>query len=235
METRSEAFAADDEAVTVASGAGAAQASVIWLHGLGADGRDFEPLVPQLRIPKWLPVRFVFPQAPVRPVTINGGYRMRSWYDLYGIGPNLPEDAAGIAESSERIHRFIARERAAGVPAARIVVAGFSQGGALAMHSALRFPERLGGLLALSTYLPLRERVAADASAANRDLPVLMCHGRFDPVVPLQYGEWSRDALRQLGWPVEWIAYPMQHEVCLPQIADLAAWLVGRLEQAPPR
>jgi phospholipase/carboxylesterase len=230
MTTRSEAFAADDEAVTVATGAGPAEASVIWMHGLGADGRDFEPLVPQLRMPKRLPVRFVFPQAPVRPVTINGGYPMRSWYDIYGIGPNLPEDAAGIAESSDRVHRYIERERAAGVPAERIIVAGFSQGGAVALHTALRYPERLGGVLALSTYLPLRERVATEATPVNRDLPVLMCHGRFDPVVPLQYGEWSRDALRALGWPVEWIAYPMQHEVCLPQIADLAAWLRGRLE-----
>jgi phospholipase/carboxylesterase len=230
MTTRSEASVADDESVTVATGAGPAQASVIWMHGLGADGRDFEPLVPQLRLPKRLSVRFVFPQAPVRPVTINGGYRMRSWYDLYGIGPNLPEDAAGIAESSARVHELIGRERAAGGPAARIVVAGFSQGGAVALHSALRFPERLAGVLALSTYLPLPQRLAGEASAANRGLPILMCHGRFDPVVPLQYGEWSRDALRSLDWPVEWIAYPMQHEVCLPQIADVAAWLVARLE-----
>jgi phospholipase/carboxylesterase len=230
MTTRSEAPVADDESVTVTTGARPAQASVIWMHGLGADGSDFEPLVPQLRLPKRLAVRFVFPQAPVRPVTINAGYRMRAWYDIQGIGPNLPEDAAGIAESSARIHRFIERERAAGVPAARIVVAGFSQGGAVALHSALRFPERLAGVLALSTYLPLRERLAAEASVANRRLPVLMCHGRFDPVVPLHYGEWSRDALIALGWPVEWIAYPMQHEVCLPQIADIAAWLAARLE-----
>ena len=230
MTTRSEAHAGDDDAVIVATGPGPVQASVIWMHRLGADGADFEPLVPQLRMPKHLPVRFVFPQAPVRPVTVNGGYLMRAWYDIYGLGPNLPEDAAGIAESSRRIHRFIERERAAGVDAARIVVAGFSQGGAVALHSALRFPERLGGVLALSTYLPLPERLRSEASTANRDLPVLMCHGRFDPVVPLQFGEWSRDALLALGWPVEWIAYPMQHEVCLQQIADLAAWLRARLE-----
>ncbi len=230
MTTRSEAPAADDDAVIVATGPEPVQSSVIWMHGLGADGSDFEPLVPQLRVPRHLPVRFVFPQAPVRPVTVNGGYAMRSWYDIYGLGPNMPEDAAGIAESSARVHRFIARERAGGVAAARIVVAGFSQGGALALHSALRYPERLGGVLALSTYLPLRERLATEASAANRDVPVLMCHGRFDPVVPLQFGEWSRDALLELGWPVEWIAYPMQHEVCLPQIADLAAWLRARLD-----
>jgi phospholipase/carboxylesterase len=206
MTTRTEAAAADDDAVIVATGPEPVQSSVIWMHGLGADGSDFEPLVPQLRVPRHLPVRFVFPQAPVRPVTVNGGYAMRSWYDIYGLGPNMPEDSAGIAESSARVHRFIARERAGGVAAARIVVAGFSQGGALALHSALRYPERLGGVLALSTYLPLRERLAAEASAANRDVPVLMCHGRFDPVVPLQFGEWSRDALLELGWPVEWIA-----------------------------
>jgi len=230
MTTRSEAPVADDDAVTVVSGPGAARASVIWMHGLGADGRDFEPLVPQLRLPKRLPVRFVFPQAPVRPVTINGGYRMRSWYDIYGLAPNVPEDAAGIVESSRRIHRYVAREQEAGIDPARIVLAGFSQGGAIALHSALRFPARLGGVLALSTYLPLRERVVPEASAANRDLPILMCHGRFDPVLPLQFGEWSRDALLALGYPVEWIAYPMQHEVCLPQIADVAAWLLARLD-----
>jgi phospholipase/carboxylesterase len=227
---RSEAPAADDDAVTVATGPGPVRASVIWMHGLGADGRDFEPLVPQLRLPKRLPVRFVFPQAPVRPVTINGHYPMRAWYDIVALAPNVAEDAAGISESSRRIHRYIERERAAGVDASRIVVAGFSQGGAVALHSALRFPERLGGVLALSTYLPLRERLVSEASAANRDLPILMCHGRFDPVLPLQFGEWSRDALRGLGYPVDWLAHPMQHEVCLPQIADVASWLLARLE-----
>lgn len=230
MTLRSEQPAADTDVVTVATGAGPAQASVIWMHGLGADAHDFEPLVPQLRLPKHLPVRFVFPQAPVRPVTLNGGYRMRSWYDIYGLAPNVPEDAAGIAESARRIHACIDRERAAGVAAAHIVVAGFSQGGAVALHSALRYPQRLGGVLALSTYLPLRDRLVDEASAVNRDLPILMCHGRYDPVLPLQFGEWSRDALRALGWPVEWNVYPMQHEVCLAQIADVAAWLRARLD-----
>ncbi len=230
MTPRSDPPVADDDTVTVATGAGPAQASVIWMHGLGADAHDFEPLVPQLRLPKHLPVRFVFPQAPVRPVTINGGYRMRSWFDIYGLAPNVPEDEAGIAESARRIHACIDRERDAGIDATRIVVAGFSQGGAVALHSALRYPQRLGGVLALSTYLPLRDRLASEASAANRDLPILMCHGRFDPVLSLQFGEWSRDALLALGWPVEWIAYPMQHEVSLPQIADVAAWLRARLE-----
>ncbi len=230
MTTRSEAPAADDEAVTVATGAGPAAASVIWMHGLGADGRDFEPLVPQLRLPKRLSVRFVFPQAPVRPVTVNAGYRMRAWYDILGFAANAPEDAAGIAESTRRIHALLDRERDAGVEPSRIVVAGFSQGGAVALHAALRYRERLGGLLALSTYLPLRERLTRESSIENRDLPILMCHGRFDPVLPLQFGEWSRDALRAAGFRVEWIAYPMQHELCMPQIADLAAWLAARLE-----
>lgn len=220
------------ESVVVETGSGTPRASVIWMHGLGADGSDFEPLVPQLRLPARLPVRFVFPQAPVRPVTVNAGYRMRAWYDIPGFAANAPEDAAGIADSTRRIHALIDRERAAGVPAERIVVAGFSQGGALALHASLRYRERLGGLLALSTYLPLRERLTREASIENRDLPILMCHGRFDPVLPLQFGEWSRDALRAAGFRVEWIAYPMQHELCIPQVADVAAWLVARLDRS---
>ena len=228
MDVRSEP-ADPGEVITVESGGGPALASVIWMHGLGADGRDFEPLVPQLRLRASLPVRFHFPQAPVRPVTINGGYRMRAWYDVLGFSPSAPEDAAGIAASTRRIHALVDRERAAGIDPSRIVVAGFSQGGAVALHSALRYPSRLGGLLALSTYLPLRQRLEAEGSAANRDLPILMCHGHFDPVLPLQFGEWSRDALQAVGYAVEWRAYPMQHEVSLPQVADLRAWLLDRL------
>jgi len=218
------------DSVVVETGQGRPRASVVWMHGLGADATDFEPLVPQLRLPPRLPVRFVFPQAPVRPVTVNAGYRMRAWYDILGFAANAPEDAAGIAESTRRIHALLDRERDAGVEPSRIVVAGFSQGGAVALHAALRYRERLGGLLALSTYLPLRERLTRESSIENRDLPILMCHGRFDPVLPLQFGEWSRDALRAAGFRVEWIAYPMQHELCMPQIADLAAWLAARLE-----
>jgi phospholipase/carboxylesterase len=231
MDARSAGTDADlGEVITVGPGGGTPRASVIWMHGLGADASDFEPLVPQLRLPRHLPVRFRFPQAPVRPVTLNAGYRMRAWYDIYGLSGSAPEDAAGIEASSRRIHALVDREIESGVPAERIVVAGFSQGGAVALHSALRHPRRLGGLLALSTYLPLRDRLAAEASAANRDLPILMCHGSYDPVLPLQFGEWSRDALRTAGHVVEWKAYPMQHEVSLPQVADVADWLRRRLE-----
>ncbi|MCU0760749.1 MAG: alpha/beta hydrolase [Steroidobacteraceae bacterium] len=228
MTMRSEAASAG-EVITVQTGAGAPRAAVIWMHGLGADGRDFEPLVPQLRLPRELAVRFLFPQAPVRPVTINAHYRMRAWYDIYGFSGSVPEDAAGIAASTRRIHALVDREIAGGIDPSRIVLAGFSQGGAVALHSALRHPQRLGGLLALSTYLPLRERLVPEASVANRDLPILMCHGTFDPVLPLHFGEWSRDALRAAGFAVRWMTYPMHHEVSLPQVADIRAWLLERL------
>lgn len=228
MTTRTDS-ADPGEFITVETGQGTPRASVVWMHGLGADARDFEPLVPQLRLPRDLPVRFLFPQAPVRPVTLNGHYRMRAWYDVYGFSGSAPEDAAGIAASTRRIHALVDREVAAGIAPERVIVAGFSQGGAMALHSALRHSRRLGGLLALSTYLPLRDRLLPEASAANRDLPILMCHGAFDPVLPLQFGEWSRDMLRAAGFEVEWITYPMHHEVSLPQVADIRAWLLARL------
>ncbi len=212
-----------------------ATASVIWLHGLGADGHDFVPIVPELQLPPALAVRFVFPHAPMRPVTINNGMRMRAWYDIQVLSAGGPEDAQGIRESATSLARYIQRERETGIAAHRIIVAGFSQGGAIALHAALRHPERLAGVMGLSTYLPLRASFAAEAHAANRELPILMCHGRFDPMLPMQLGAASRDLLRAQGYTVEWKEYPMQHQVCLEEIRDIAAWLSARLAEATPR
>jgi len=213
--------------------AGAATASVIWLHGLGADGHDFVPIVPELEMPPSSAARFVFPHAPVRPVTINNGMRMRAWYDIKVLSAAGSEDEQGIRASAALLAQHIQREREAGIAAHRIVVAGFSQGGAIAMHAALRYPERLAGVIGLSTYLPLRATLAAEASVVNRDLPVLMCHGRFDPMLPMQLGLASRDFLRSEGYSVEWKEYPMQHQVCPEEIRDIATWLAARLAAEP--
>lgn len=204
-------------------------ASVVLLHGLGADGWDFVPIVDELGLPDALPVRFVFPHAPVRPVTVNNGYEMRAWYDIRAFTPEGRADAAGLAESVRRVDDILRSEIAAGVAAARIVLAGFSQGGAVALSAGLRFGERLSGLLALSTYLPFPETLAADKSAANRDVPILMCHGRMDPVVPVGMGTEARDVLRAQGYAVEWHDYPMQHEVCAAELGEIARWLRARL------
>lgn len=203
----------------------AATASVIWLHGLGADGNDFVPVVPELRLPASLPVRFIFPHARARPVTINGGYVMRAWYDIIGGVNARIEDAAGIKESESVVRGYVEREIAAGISARRIVIAGFSQGGAIALQTGLRYPQRLGGILALSTYLPLRDSLAGEASAANRDLPVLICHGTHDGVLPLAMGTDTRDVLQGLGYPVEWQSYAMQHSVCMEEVNDISRWL----------
>jgi len=196
--------------------------TVIWMHGLGADGHDFEPIVPELGLPKAPAVRFVFPHAPVQPVTINGGMQMRAWYDVTGDGR---QDAAGIRASRTRIESLIGRERARGIPSRGIVLAGFSQGGAIALQTALRHGERLAGVLALSTYLPLPDTVEREAGPANRDLPIFMAHGRQDPVIPLSLATRSRDTLVSLGYEVEWHDYPMPHSVCAEEIADIARWL----------
>ncbi|HEY2418768.1 MAG TPA: alpha/beta fold hydrolase [Steroidobacteraceae bacterium] len=219
----------DEDAVLLAPSSASASASVIWLHGLGADGHDFVPIVPDLRLPPALAVRFVFPHAPVRAVSLNHGAAMRAWYDIKVLSIDSAEDADGIADSATRIDGYLRRERALGIAANRIVIAGFSQGGAMALYSGLRCEQTLAGVLALSTYLPLRQRLAAEASAANRNTSILMCHGRQDPVVPLQYAMLSRDALMQQGYAVQWQEYPMQHEVCAQELADIAAWLRQRL------
>jgi phospholipase/carboxylesterase len=201
---------------------GAAEAAVIWLHGLGADGHDFEPLVPELGLPASPRVRFVFPHAPVQPVTINGGYEMRAWYDIYN---DRRQDEAGIRASQARVEALIARERQRGVACHRIVLAGFSQGGAIALQTGLRHAERLAGILGLSTYLPLVETVAAEADRANRAVPIMLMHGTQDPLIPFERASFSRRALEELGYPVEWRQYPMPHSVCAEEIVDIGAWL----------
>ena len=204
-------------------------ASVIWMHGLGADGHDFAPIVPQLRLPPALAVRFVFPHAPVRAVTINQGFRMRAWYDIGELTAGAIEDAAGIEESAARIRALIRREADLGIATQRIVLAGFSQGGAMALQVGTRFLERLAGILALSTYLPLRDRLAAEASDANGAIPILMCHGLRDQMITPQVARYSKEVLVRLGYPVQWREYDMGHEVCGQEIADIGAWLADRL------
>lgn len=211
-----------------------ATAAVIWLHGLGADGYDFVPIVDELKLPPALPVRFVFPHATERPVTINNGYVMRAWYDIKGLNREAGEDEAGIRESERVVRKYIQAEVERGLPASRIVLAGFSQGGAIALQTALRYDGQLAGVMALSTYLPLRTSLAQEAHAANRAIPILMCHGTQDGVVPLQLGELSRDALVQAGYRVDWRAYPMPHSVCLEEVVDLSGWLQQRLEANAP-
>ena len=206
-----------------------ATASVVWLHGLGADGSDFVPVVEELRLPDALPVRFVFPHAALRPVTVNAGYVMRAWYDIKSFTPEGRADSAGLAEAVQRVNRYLEAEVARGVSADRIVLAGFSQGGAVALSAGLRYPRRLAGVLALSCYLPFPSRLAAERSAANADVPLLLCHGAWDPVVPMAMGVEARDVLRQEGYTVEWREYPMQHEVCAAEIAEIGRWLAGRL------
>ena len=198
------------------------RAAVIWLHGLGADGHDFEPIVPELGMPAAPAVRFVFPHAPLQPVAINRGAVMRAWYDVTGDGR---QDAAGIRASQVRVEALIARERARGIPARSTVLAGFSQGGAIALQTGLRHPERLAGILALSTYLPLPETLEQEASQANRDVPIFMAHGTQDPLIPLSWAMRSRDRLKALGYAVEWHEYPMPHSVCAEEIADIGRWL----------
>jgi phospholipase/carboxylesterase len=196
------------------------QASVIWLHGLGADGHDFEPIVPELELAR--PVRFVFPHAPVRPVTLNQGMRMRAWYDILQLGGG-PEDEAGIRASQKLLEAMIVEEKKRG--ARTIVLAGFSQGGAIVLQTALRHAERLAGVLALSTYLPLNATLEAERSPANRDLPIFMAHGQYDDIIPLARAEQSRRILERLGYRVQWHAYPMPHSVCPEEIAEISAFL----------
>jgi len=200
-------------------------ASVLWLHGLGADGNDFVPMVPELVRRGERAWRFVFPHAPQRPVTINGGMRMRAWYDILGLERTTVEDEAGFRESERAVRELIERETARGISPHRIVLAGFSQGGAVSLYTALRFSERLAGVMALSTYLPLAVRLAADRVPANDGTPIFMTHGLFDPVLPFAWGVASREALVALGYPVEWHQYPMAHSVCESEIADIRHFL----------
>jgi len=207
--------------------AGPATATVIWLHGLGADGHDFEPIVPALGLPRELAVRFVFPHAPSIPVTINGGMRMPAWYDILEMDLERRVDEIQLRESAARVAALIARERAAGIPSTRIVVAGFSQGGAVGLELALSHPEPLAGLLALSTYFATHRSVSRHP--ANALLPIAIHHGDADPLVPEARGRHSAEVLRAWGYPVEYRTYPMEHAVCPPQIRDIGRWLAARL------
>jgi phospholipase/carboxylesterase len=211
------------EAIRIETGANP-RSAVLWLHGLGADGHDFEPIVPELDLSGLAPVRFVFPHAPVRPVTLNGGMAMRAWYDIFQLGGG-PEDEAGVRASENFLNEMIAAEKRKGIPASKIVLAGFSQGGAIVLQTALRHPERLGGVMALSTYLPISNTLAKEKSRANQDIPIFMAHGSRDDVIPLGRAEDSRRQLEAQGYAVEWRTYPMPHSVCAPEIADLSAFL----------
>lgn len=209
---------------------GAHRATVIWLHGLGADGGDFVPIVPELRLPAGHGVRFVFPHAPHRPITINRGMVMRGWYDVQEMDLTRREDEAGIDDSARIVAGLVAAEGEAGIGASSVVLAGFSQGGAVALHAGLRHTEPLAGIIALSTYLPVPDRLDAEARPTNRDTPILMAHGLYDPVIPARQGEASRDWLRQRGYRVEWREYPMQHSVCAEEVADIARGLREMLD-----
>ncbi|MCC4593109.1 alpha/beta hydrolase [Xanthomonas campestris pv. cannae] len=199
--------------------------TVLWLHGLGADGNDFAPLVPELVRPHWPALRFVFPHAPVRPVTINNGVRMRAWYDIVSMDFSNRADSAGVAESVAQVEALIAREDARGVPAERLLLAGFSQGGAITLAAGLRRERPLAGLIGLSTYLPELESVARWHAPAALRQPLFMAHGQGDPVIPQPYAERTAQTLQALGMPVQWRRYPMAHQVCAEEIADLGDWM----------
>jgi len=206
------------------------QAVVIWLHGLGADGHDFEPLAPQFQAHLTVPTRFVFPHAPYRPVTINNGYIMRAWYDIAALDLSKAEDGDGIHESADLLDSLIQREIQNGVASHHIVLAGFSQGGAIALHAGLRYPHRIAGILALSCYLPLATTVAAERNAANHGIPIFMGHGSEDSVVAPSHALASRDALVKFGYTLEWHTYKMAHNVCPDEVLDISEWLSRTLK-----
>jgi phospholipase/carboxylesterase len=203
--------------------------SIIWLHGLGADGNDFAPIVPELVAKNWPALRFVFPHAPMRPVTVNNGMSMRAWYDIAGFDLQSRQDEAGVRASVREVEDLIAREHERGVPGERVVLAGFSQGGAIALAAGLCHAQKLAGIIALSTYLPIAAVLSRERHAANAATPIFWGHGSADPVVAMQRGVDSRDLLQSLGYTVAWHTYPMAHAVCAQEIADLRSWLDGRL------
>ena len=204
--------------------------SILWLHGLGADGHDFVPIVPELLRRGWPALRFVFPHAPVRPVTINNGVPMRAWYDIVDIDLANRADESGVSQSVEQVEALVAREVERGVPRSRTILAGFSQGGAVTLAAGLRSAEPLGGLVALSTYVPSAPKARAAMATGAARQPVFMAHGSQDPVVPFQAGQQSAALLRELGFQVEWHAYPMPHSVCAEEIRDLGDWLARRFD-----
>ncbi len=199
--------------------------SVIWLHGLGADGHDFEPVVPELRLPENIPVRFVFPHAPERRVTVNGGMVMRAWYDIVETNLSRNPDIEGIRESAKLLENLVQREIDSGMASDKILLAGFSQGGAVVLHMALRYAKPLAGALALSTYSPTIDSLKDERAEANKSIPIMMAHGKFDPVIPIQLGLEARRSLNQLEYPVLWHDYPMEHQVCMEEIEAIGAWM----------
>jgi len=201
-----------------------AEYSVIWLHGLGADGHDFKPIVSDLNFRNKAKTRFIFPHAPAQSVTINNGYVMPAWYDIHGIGEEYEQDEAGVRLSEQRIKALIDYEASQGIAFDKMLIAGFSQGGAIALHTALRFAEKLAGILALSTYLPLHESIAKERSETNRSIPIMMMHGEYDPVVPIRLAEMSKQHLFEQDYSVQWQTYPMEHSVCPPQIDNISQW-----------
>ena len=203
-------------------------ASVIWLHGLGADGHDFESIVPELRI-HGTALRFVFPHAPIRPVTLNGGMAMRAWFDVIGLDSESRQDEDGIRDAQRQVHALIRRENERGIDAGRILLAGFSQGGAVALHTALRYEQRLAGVIGLSTFLPLEWTIDEEAHQANRQIPVFLAHGSQDPLVDPSLGESTRTFLRERGYDVDWHGYSMAHAVCPEEISDIRNWMARAL------
>ena len=204
--------------------------TVIWLHGLGADGNDFVSVIPELRLPPSAAVRFVFPHAPMMPVTCNNGYVMRAWYDILALGgANRDADEAGIRRSRDTLRALIKTENARGIPTDKIILAGFSQGGAMAYSAGLTHPERLAGIIALSCYLPSPALLEAELSAANRSTPIFAAHGDFDDIVPLRLGTDARDLLLASNYKVDWHSYPMPHSVCMDEIIAIGRWLAQRL------
>jgi phospholipase/carboxylesterase len=203
--------------------------SVIWLHGLGADGHDFVPVISELLWPNAPALRFIFPHAPFRPISINHGMQMRAWYDIFGIAPHHPEDEEGIRAAIEAITALIARAHTRGIARNRVVLGGFSQGGALALAAGLRYAQPLASIVALSSYLPLAKSLAAERSIANQHLPIFWGHGNTDPVVLYQHGQQSRQWLEQLGYTIHWHSYPMEHKVCPAELMDLRHWFAAHL------
>lgn len=202
-----------------------AEYSVIWLHGLGADGHDFEPIAAELEFPTKSKTRFIFPHAPSRPVTINNGYVMPAWYDIVAIDQQAQDDEQGIRASQQQIVSLIEHENSLGVDTKKIVVAGFSQGGSIALQTALRYPESLAGLLGLSTYLTLHDSLEKEASSKNKNIPLMMAHGEYDPVVPFDLATLSKQRLIDMGYAIDWKTYPMEHSVCPQEIVDIGQWL----------
>ena len=204
---------------------GEVSAAVIWLHGLGADGHDFEAIVPQLTAANQRGIRFIFPHAPMQPVTLNNGYVMRAWYDIVAINKTARQDEAGLRTSALSIEKLIKQQTESGIDCSKIVLAGFSQGGAVVLHTALRYKQRLAGVMVLSGYLPLRDKVVDEVSNENKDIPVLMAHGRMDDVVPMVMGEEARDFILSLGYQVDWQSYAMPHSVCPDEVNYIDRWL----------